>query len=90
MRRQRMGQTFDIVDQCVSFHQPRPPFNKKPSLPIDRDECHSMISAVPPSFGLDPQLILFQKITSATSFDICADFPVTPLPITNGIQNTSE
>ncbi|WP_447459153.1 hypothetical protein [Streptococcus plurextorum] len=34
--------------------------------------------------------MLIQFTPSATSFDICADFSVAPLPVTNGVQNTSD
>ncbi|MFX3782349.1 hypothetical protein ACJBSK_07500 [Streptococcus suis] len=34
--------------------------------------------------------MLIRFTSSATSFDICADFSVPPLPVTNGDQNTSE
>ncbi len=35
-------------------------------------------------------LLISLIVTSATSFDICADFSATPLPVTNGLQSTSE
>lgn len=68
------------------------PKRQNPRLACARQGRKSYkISAVPPTFGLiiNPQLNS-SIYHSATSFDMCADFSVTPLPVTHGIQNTSD
>ncbi|AUW96015.1 hypothetical protein C0J00_02170 [Streptococcus pluranimalium] len=79
---------------CISFEKIIIEFFPKRQNPCPAHARQGRISflnsAVPPTFGLVPAALFIQFDNSATSFDICADFSVTPLPVTNGLQNTSD